>query len=101
MLPLTPATLALKFSVDVPAAALELPASDNIHDTTPDELTVGELHDAVKPFGNPEVTPMVDPAAPLAAFAAPTGVADTVTEAVASDCTETDAEDTASVMPAA
>src|SRR5271165_6168269 len=101
MLPLVPFTLALRFSVDVPAAALELPASNNVHDTTPDEFTVGELHDAVKPFGNPEVTLMLDPAAPLAALAAPKGVAETVTVAAASDCTETDAEDTASVMPAA
>jgi hypothetical protein len=71
VLPLVAATLAPKLSVDEPPTALELPASDKTHDTTPDELTVGEPHDAVNPFGNPETTLMLDPAAPLAAFTPP------------------------------
>jgi hypothetical protein len=101
VLPFAAAMLALKFSVDEPATALELPAKVSVHVTTPAELMVGKLHDAVNPLGNPEATPIDDPAAPAGTFAPPCGVAVTVTVAVASDCTETDAEDTASVMPAA
>lgn len=99
VLPFVAATLALKLSVDEPATALELPARDKTHDTTPAELIVGEPHDAVNPLGKPETTPMLDPTAPLTAFTPPCGVAVTVTVAVDSDCTETDAGDTASTIP--
>jgi hypothetical protein len=65
------AMLALRLRVDGPAIALELPASDKTHDTTPDALTTGKPHDAVNPFGNPETKLMLDPAAPLGTLTPP------------------------------
>jgi hypothetical protein len=72
-------TRALKLRADDPATAPELPVSVRVQEITPDALKCGALHAAVIPLGSPEVTLIVDPAAPLAAVNPPTGVAVTVT----------------------
>lgn len=99
--PVFAVTFALRLSVADPAAAVELPVSVSVHTTAPVEFTLGELHEAVNPFGSPEATLMLDPAAPLAAVSPPTGTAVTVTLAVDRDCTATEVGEAASVIPAA
>jgi len=84
----------------VPATADELPVNVNVHTTAPAEFIRGVLKAAVNPFGNPEATLIVDPAAD-AAVIPPTGVAVTVTVAVERACTETLAGETVSKMPGA
>ena len=100
-MPLLAATFAVRPSVEVPAAALELPVSVNVHTTAPAGVTLGALHVAANPLGSPEATPMLEPAAPAGIAAPPTGVAVTITVAADSDDTETDAGETASVTPGA
>jgi hypothetical protein len=92
---------ALRESVELPAAALELPVSVNVQETAPATVTTGALDTAVKPFGTPDAIERIDPAAPVGIATPPSGVAVTVTVAVASDCTETDAGDATSCTPAA
>lgn len=84
--------------MELPATALELPASVSVHATPPAVVTLGALQAAVKPLGRPEAMLMLDPAAPLAADAPPSGVAVTVTFAEESDSTEIETGDTASAM---
>jgi len=60
-----------------PAAGL--PVKVSVHTTAPALVTEGALHDAVNPFGNPDWTPIDDPAALLATVNPLNGVAVTVT----------------------
>jgi hypothetical protein len=88
-------------SVAVPAAAVELPVSVSVQTTAPAEVTDAELQLAVTPFGSPDATLMLDPAAPLATAAPPAGVAATVTMVEPADCIEAAVGVTASVKPGA
>jgi hypothetical protein len=73
--PLFGAILAVSPSVELPAVAAVLPVSVSVHTTAPDELTVAAPQLPVTPFGSPDATLMLDPAAPLTTAAPPTGVA--------------------------
>jgi len=84
--PLFGAIFAVNPSVDVPAAADELPVNVSVHTTAPAAFTEAALQLAVIPFGNPDATLMVEPAAPLATAVPPTGVAVTCTVVDPSDC---------------
>jgi len=75
--------------------------SVSVHTTAPAVVTPGALQAAVNPFGNPEATLMLAPAAPLAAVTPPKPVAVTVNFAVAKLCMEAEAGDTANVIPGA
>lgn len=122
--PAVDTTCASRFSVDVPAAAFELPVSFSVHVTAPADVKLAALQVAVKPAGKPETTLMLGAllavvlaeakSATGSSFCAgvripllpaianpPIGVAVTVTVAVASDCTGTDPGEAASVIPAA
>jgi len=94
-------TCALSPRVEDPATAVALPVKVNVHETTPDEFTLGVLHAAVTPFGNPDVMLMDDPAAPLATVKPPFGVAVTVTCPEPSDCSDSELEEAAKVVPGA
>jgi hypothetical protein len=95
--PLFGATFAVSSSVAVPAAAVEVPISVSVHTTAPAEVTDAELQLAVIPLGSPDATLMLDPAAPLATAAPPTGVAATVTVVDPTDCIDAAVGDTLSV----
>lgn len=95
------ATWELRVSVALPAAAVELPVNVSVQTTAPALVTVGALHDAVNPFGNPDATLIEDPAAPLATVNPPNGVPVTVTVAVPSDNIDTDPGATASLIAGA
>jgi hypothetical protein len=90
VLPLADTTWELRLSVALPAAAAGLPVKVSVHTTAPALVTEGALHDAVNPFGNPDWTPIDDPAALLATVNPLNGVAVTVTVDVPSDCIDTD-----------
>jgi hypothetical protein len=77
--------LAVRFRVEVPAAAVALPVSVSVQATVPAAVRDGELQLAVKPLGNPEARVMVDPAAAVLATTPPTGVAVTVAVVLASE----------------
>lgn len=81
--------------------AVGLPVSVRVEVTAPPAVRVGVLQVPVNPFGKPEATLMVDPAAPLATVNPPTGVAVTVTEAVPRDCIEIEAGAAVSLIPGA
>jgi hypothetical protein len=84
--PLFGAIVAVNPSVAVPAAAVELPVRVSVHITAPAVFTDAELQLAVIPFGRPDTTLMLEPAAPLATAAPPAGVAVTFTVVELSDC---------------
>jgi hypothetical protein len=95
------ATRELRLSVALPAAAVPLPVNVSVQTTAPALVTEGALHDAVNPFGIPDATLIVDPAAPLATVNPPNGVPVTVTVAVPRDNIETDPGATASLIAGA
>jgi hypothetical protein len=95
--PLFGAIFAVSPSVALPAAAAELPVSISVHTTAPVEGTDAELQLAVIPFGSPDATLMLDPAAALGTAAPPTGVAVTVTAIEPRDCIETAVGEAANV----
>jgi hypothetical protein len=101
MPPVLPARPTAIFSVDVPAAAAELPTKVSVQTTAPADVTVGLLEDTVNPLGNPDIRLRLDPVAPAAARTPPTGVAVTVAVAVEVDGTEIDCGDTLSFTPGA
>ena len=92
---------AARLKVDVPAIALALPVSVSFQDTAPAGVKLGALHVAVKPLGNPAVMLMLDPVAPVAKVAPPTGVAVTVTVFAETDNTESVCGDRLSRIPGA
>jgi hypothetical protein len=93
-LPVLEVNAPARLRVDVPAMALVLPVSVIVRNMAPAEVTPGAPHEAVKPLGNPEAMLMVDPVAPVAKTAPPTGVPVTVTVAVARDGIESVCGDT-------
>jgi hypothetical protein len=99
--PSVPTTCALKLNEVVLVTAVGLPVSVSVEATAPAAVTVGVLHVPVRPFGNPETTLMLEPAAAVATFIPPSGVAVTVTVAELSDCIEIEAGATASLIPGA
>ena len=69
--------------------------------SAPAGVKLGALHAAVKPFGNPAAMLMLDPVAPVAKVAPPTGVAVTVTVFAETDNTESVCGDRFSRIPGA
>ena len=96
-----PVATAARLKVDVPAIALALPVSVSFQDRAPAGVTLGALHAAVNPFGNPAVMLMLDPVAPVGKMAPPTGVAVTVTVFTEIGNVEIVCGDTFSKMPGA
>jgi hypothetical protein len=96
-LPALLVAIAARLRVDVPAIAFVLPVSVNFQTKAPAELTLGTLHAAAKPFGNPAGMLMLAPAR----TAPPTGVAVTVTVFAEMDKTESVCGDTFSRIPGA
>jgi hypothetical protein len=99
--PVADFNIALKLSEEVEATAAGLPVSVRVQTTVPAAFTDGALHVAVIPVGNPEATPIVDPAALLATVSPPTGVPVTVSAAVPSDCIDIDAADAVNLIAGA
>lgn len=88
VVPDLPATLALSTSVGVPAEALALPVSVNVHETAPAVVTLAALHAAVMPVGKPEAMLIVEPVAPVGIVTPPKGVAVIVMVVEAAECIE-------------
>jgi hypothetical protein len=86
-LPFFPATAAFRLRIDLNATAFALRLNVNFQTTAPAEVTPGALHDAVMPFGNPDML-MEDPLAPTATTAPLTGVNETVVTTIAAEVME-------------
>ena len=99
-LPLFPANVAFKPSMEVDATTLALPARVSFQTTAPVELKTSALQDAVMLFGNPD-TLMEDPFPPAATTAPPTGVRVVVVVAVEADGMDMACGETVSTAPAA
>jgi hypothetical protein len=99
-LPFCPVNAAFMLGADLDATAFALAFSVSLQATAPVEFTPAELHDAVTPFGNPDML-MDAPFPPVATSAPPTGVSVTVVTTTEPEGMEMACGETVSSAPTA
>jgi hypothetical protein len=100
-LPVLAVNVPARLRVDVPAMALALPVSVNVRNKIPADVKPGALHEAVMPFGSPDVMLILDQPALATRTVPPRGVAVTVTVAKERDAIASVCGDTTKTAPSA